>query len=128
MSNNNQIEITKCDNELILIAYQWGASFELARILSGNSNPIDVELNIESGPYQGGIIVNGVNHPIIKQSHYVYLEPGDFTLVAIGIDWGGPQEFKFTFNGKTYELPINTNPDSGVVWTPAPITFNVPNS
>ena len=122
---SNSINVTKCDNELILIAYQYGASFELARILSGNSNSLDVTLNIEAGAYQGGIIVNGVNHKISPSSHYLYLQPGDYTLVAVGIDWGGPEEFKFTFNGKTYDLPYNANTNSGVVWTPSPIAFTI---
>ncbi|MBU2886057.1 hypothetical protein KO507_09820 [Gilvimarinus agarilyticus] len=127
---SNSINVTKCDNELILIAYQWGASFELARILSGNYNSLDVTLDIEAGAYQGGVIVNGVNHPIPPSTHYLYLQPGEYTLVAIGIDWGGPQEFSFTFNGETYALPQNKNPtpDSGVVWTPSPISFTIPAS
>jgi len=114
MANANTFNITACDNELILIAYQWGASFQLATILSGNFNSVNVTLPITAGPYQGPVTLNGVNNPL-SGTFPLNLPTGDYTLAVIGIDWGGPQQFSFTFNGTTYSLPSSTE-GSGVVW------------
>jgi hypothetical protein len=121
---SNKLNITKCDNELILIAYQNGASFQLGRILSGNSNSLDITLEINPGAYQGGAFVNGVNHVIEPSTHFLNLAQGDYQLVAVGIDWGGPSEFNFTFNGNEYSTPLN-NFGNGIVWKTDPIKFSI---
>ncbi|GLB50443.1 hypothetical protein [Neptunitalea lumnitzerae] len=123
---SNTINVTKCDNEVIFVAYQYGASFELARIISGNSNPVDVTLNIEAGAYQGMPFFNGISNAL-KSEQSLNLGSGDYNLVAIGINWGGPQEFSFDFNGKNYSLPLDSNPSpaSGVVWSTEAIPFSV---
>lgn len=120
---SNTITITACDNELILLAYQWGGSFELMRILSGNSNPVNVTINIEAGPYQGTNVINGVNNPL-GGTYTVSLPSGQYTLLPMGINWGGPQQFTMNLNGKQYALPYGPQGE-GLVWNPGPITFTV---
>lgn len=122
--STNTLHITACDNELIVLAYQWGASFEVCTILSGNSNSVDVTIPINTGPYQDGIKLDGVNSPL-SGTYPVSLVVGDYSLAFIGIDWGGPEQFSFTFNGQTYELPYGNNAD-GLVWTPPVVPFTVP--
>ncbi|WP_374338341.1 hypothetical protein [Leeia sp.] len=119
----NMIRITACDNQLLLVAYQWGASFVIGNINSGNSQPVNVALPLVAGQYQGGLQLNGVNSPL-SGSYPVTLAPGQYQLVAIGIDWGGPQAFTFTLNGQTYSLPPSNNGD-GVVWTTGPIALTI---
>jgi len=121
----NSITINKCDNELILIAYQWGASFQIARILSGNNNNVDVQIDIQPGQFIEGVYIDGVNNGIENSRNFVNLQPGEYQLVAVGIDWGGPAEFNYTFNGEPQNFPL-TGEGDGVVWNPAPITFTVP--
>lgn len=119
----NMIRITACDNQLLLVAYQWGASFVIGNINSGNNQSVNVALPLVAGQYQGGLQLNGVNSPL-SGSYPVTLAPGQYQLVAIGIDWGGPQAFTFTLNGQTYSLPPSNNGD-GVVWTTGPIALTI---
>lgn len=119
---SNLINITKCDNELVLIAYQGGASFELARVLSGNGNTIDLKLDIDAGRYKKGVDADGINHSIVTKDK-VSLKPGKYSLAVVGVNWGGPSDFEFTFIGQTFKSSQSDN--EGVVWTPPAIGFTV---
>ena len=119
----NTITVTACDNELVVLAYQWDASFELCRILSGNSQPVNVTLNLVSGVYQGTITLNGVTQPLnvnVTQT----LAPGAYSIQLLGIDWGGPAQFTVNVNGTPYTLPFTQEGD-GLVFSPAPIAITV---
>jgi hypothetical protein len=120
----NTLNITAVDNELILIAYQFGASFELCTILSGNSNTVAVTLPITAGSYQGGITLNGVNNSL-SGNYPIILESGTYSLAVVGINWGDAQQFSFTFNGQPYSSPYVKNGTNGVIWTPPVISFTV---
>lgn len=119
----NTINVTACDNELILLAYQWGGSFELCRILSGNSNQVNVKIILSAGSYMGPVILNGVNNPLNTQLN-VFLPAGQYSLLMLGIDWGGPQQFTATVNNKLYALPSGNQGD-GLVWNPGPVGITV---
>ena len=106
-----------------MLAYQWGASFELCRVLSGNSNAIDLTINIDEGPYTGTSVINGVHHPI-QHSFTTYLPAGSYQLLLLGIDWGGPAEFDVEVNNRRHNLPYTSNGD-GLLFNPGPISFNV---
>jgi len=76
MATCTKIEVTKCDNELYIIAIPATAglgSFEILHMSSGFGNP--------------------VNYTVIPQS---ILPKGNYTLSFLGINWGGPQEFHVT--------------------------------
>lgn len=108
------IHVTKTDNELYILAIQEGAqkgapgglySSELFHIKSGYGDPVDYS-------FRPGAC----------------LAPGTYTLVMIGINWGGPQAFEVTLttNGvqQTYSSPAgNTAP--GTVWSEA-VNITVP--
>jgi hypothetical protein len=115
--SSNSITITACDNELLLIAYQWGSSYVLADIKSGNDQPVNVTLNIVNGQFDGTLTLNGVNSKL-DSAFQIPLAPGSYSLAAVGVNWGGPTRFSFTFNGKQYSA--ETAP-----WTPAAINFTV---
>ncbi|HWZ45526.1 MAG TPA: hypothetical protein VNW97_18775 [Candidatus Saccharimonadales bacterium] len=121
----NSINVTATDNQLILIAFQWGACFEICSILSGNSNTVNATFNIQPGVWQGGMTLNGVSGPIGPSAYPIYLPAGSYQLAAIGINWGGPTQFTFTFNGNTYALPYSATGNDGVSWTPTAIQFTV---
>jgi hypothetical protein len=114
---SNLINVTACDNELLLIAYQDGGSYVLADIKSGNNQTVNVNLNIVSGQFDGTLTLNGVNSPL-SDTYQVPLAPGSYSLIAVGVNWGGPTAFTFTLGGQQYSS--GTAP-----WTSAPITFTV---
>ena len=106
------IHVTKTDNELYILAIQEASekgapagrySSELCHIKSGFSDRVDYR-------FRPGAC----------------LAPGNYTLVMIGINWGGPQAFKVTLttNGApdVHEFPLANTPP-GTVWSEAvPIT------
>jgi len=119
----NELHITTCDNELIIIAYQWGASFEICTIFSGNNNVVDVKIPLQTGVYTRGVHLNGVSSPLTG-TYNVNLAEGDYSLVAMGVNWGGPQGFSFTLNGTTYDS--SKAPDgNGLVWNTDPIAVKL---
>ncbi|HYK21092.1 MAG TPA: hypothetical protein VEV42_10180 [Pyrinomonadaceae bacterium] len=119
----NTIAVTACDNELIVLAYQWGASFELCRILSGNNQSVNVTLNIQPGTYQGTIVLNGVNQPL-SQTITQTLASGAYSILLLGVDWGGPAQFTVSVNGTSYTLPLQQEGD-GLLFNKGPISMTV---
>jgi len=100
MANTTKIQVSATDNELYIIAVQWALSAEIGHIVSGNNNP--------------------VSYSVVPQS---VLPPGQYTLVLVGINWGGPAAFDVTLTESTGN-PINLkwsapNAPVGVVWTQA---------
>ncbi|HWF88655.1 MAG TPA: hypothetical protein VN659_07455 [Pyrinomonadaceae bacterium] len=103
MPTTTNITVTACDNELYLIALpttsptNFGGS-EIAHITSGFNNPVEYSVTPQS-----------------------ILSAGQYTLVMVGINWGGPQAFtvKLTTGGvvNTYTAPAGTN--IGATWTQA---------
>jgi len=120
----NSMTITACDNELVIMAYQEGASFELCQILSGNSQPVNVTLGIQPGTYQNTIVLNGVNQPL-KQSINQTLPAGTYSILMLGVNWGGPSQFNVSLNGSSYELTFNPNGPAGLTFNPGPVTITV---
>jgi hypothetical protein len=96
-----KITVTATDNELYIIAVQWTLSAEIGHIVSGNNNP--------------------VSYSVVPQS---VLPKGDYTLVLVGINWGGPAAFTVTLTPPGPPLTYsNPNPGIGDVWRAAvPIT------
>jgi hypothetical protein len=101
MATTTNISVTACDNELYLIALPTTSptnfgGCQIAHIASGLSNP--------------------VQYSVIPQS---ILSSGQYTLVVIGINWGGPQAFTVVLTtggvNTTYTAPASTN--IGANWT-----------
>lgn len=101
MATTTKISVTACDNELYLIALPSAspanfAGSQIVHIVSGFNNP--------------------VQYSVIPQS---ILSAGNYTLVMIGINWGGPQAFTvvLTTGGvdTTYTAPAGTS--IGANWT-----------
>jgi hypothetical protein len=121
----NMINVTACDNELIIMTYQGNAGYELCRILSGYNNTVNVQLNIQAGPYQGSLTFNGVTTPLnVPNPITVTVPAGEYQLLLLGIDWGGPAQFTVNVNGKQYALPPQSN-GNGLVFNPGPIPLTV---
>jgi hypothetical protein len=88
------VTVSACDNELYILAIQgslsaggWGST-ELLHIMSGNNDPVSYTFNLES-----------------------VLPTGSYTLLLIGIDWGGVWNFSVQIGGTTY---AQSGPSSGV--------------
>lgn len=119
------IKITACDNELILIAYQGASSFEVCRILSGNNNSVNVTLNIYPGQFMGTLQLNGINvNSPLSGTYNIALAAGTYSLVAVGIDWGGPLAFAYSVNGVATAF-VATGQADGVVSYTKPSTLTI---
>ena len=102
MPTTTLIHVTATDNELYILASTPSGSSELCHLKSGFGDPVEYRVNPHS-----------------------ILAPGAYTLVMIGINWGGPQAFKVTLTtggvNTTFTAPAGTA--VGAHWTVAvPIT------
>ncbi len=102
MATTTKIHVTATDNELYIIATTPAGSSEIGHIVSGYNNPVE--------------------YAVVPQS---VLPKGTYTLVLVGINWGGPQAFKVTLTtggvDTVYAAPVNSA--VGANWTVAiPIT------
>jgi hypothetical protein len=105
MSTTTKIHVTATDNELYILAATSSApwfSSEICHIKSGYNNPVE--------------------YTVVPQS---ILPNGAYTLIMVGINWGGPQAFKVTLTtggvDTAYTAPASTA--VGANWTVAvPIT------
>jgi len=120
---SNTITVTACDNELVILAYQVDASFELCQILSGNNQPVNVTLDLSPGTYQNTVVLNGVNQPL-SQTITQNLPSGTYSLLVLGVNWGGPTQFTVNVNGTPYTLPF-TSEGAGLTFNPGPVTITV---
>lgn len=117
MSSLNNIEITACDNQLVIYAIQWGVCYEICNIKSGNNHAVQVGIQLEAGAsFSGTLEANGVNGALSEQKT-VTLPAGEYSLVYTGLNWGGPYNFDFTFNGHQYQLQNDASkPLTGAIW------------
>ena len=103
------INITACDNELIIIAFTPSISYQIGRILSGNNQGVSVTLNLVEDTYVGGPTLNGTNNPL-NDVIDVCLPAGTYSLFLCGINWGGPTAFAGTVTDSNgIQTPINNN-------------------
>ena len=105
---SNTIKITKCDNQLILTAFQWSESYEICNLKAASN--LNYTITIKEGTYTG---------PATQASPIVHLPKGTYNLVYTGINWGGPYNFEFKINdGQPYQLLNDVNkPLVGVIWS-----------
>lgn len=109
---SNELVIKKCDNELIIIAFQHddgnpddAKSFMIARLLGGQKYVKDftVTIPIQPGQYMGGVFLQGVRQEIPSGEYPVQLAPGTYKLAVIGINWGKAAQYKIYFKTKENE-------------------------
>jgi hypothetical protein len=99
-----KIAVTQTDNELYIIASTPAGSSEIGHIKSGYNNP--------------------VSYIVVPQS---VLSTGAYTLILVGINWGGPSAFQVTLthsSGPNTVLTAATNLPVGATWTQA-VAINV---
>ncbi len=117
MKMSNTLTISKCDNELIVLAVNGSSSYKICDVQSGNTNLVNVGISIEAGAYTEPAVINGVNGPINKPSEVVNIPSGNYSLVYVGLNWGGPYNFDIEFNGKPYQLKNDPNQAlEGAIW------------
>jgi hypothetical protein len=127
---SNTINITACDNEIIILAYQntstFEGSFELCRVSSGYGNVVNVTLNLSEGAYTKSLVLNGVPGPL-NVTQTINLPAGSYKLLLLGINWGGGQEYKINVNGTTHGIfPYQPGPVAeGLTYHSAPIAITV---
>jgi|SRR5580658_8025204 hypothetical protein len=111
MAELKSIDVTQCDNELIGLAVPSGGTFS-------------VELfHLKLG---GGVKAAPIAYTVPNDG---LLPPGNYTLLLIGINWGGPVNFTVTVNTTTGPAQVLTHSQAssgiGVVWTPAGVPFTI---
>jgi len=117
----NSINITKCDNQLIIIAVNndnTNETVEICNIKSGNYNSVDVTIDIveSTSPTNETITLDGLQQDL-SGIYTVTVPAGNYSLIYSGINWGGPYNFEFTFNGETHKLINDTaKPLNGAIW------------
>lgn len=119
---SNTIQVSACDNELIILAYQEGVSYEIGRILSGNGQAVNVSLDLLAGDYVGGSLFNGINVPL-DASITTYIPSGSYSLLFLGINWGGPSSFTVSVGGTAVGGTVGQG--LGLTWNPGPIAITV---
>ena len=102
-----QLSVTKCDNELYVIAMPVNpaggtASVEVLHISSGYNDPVNYNINL------GSVLVPGWT----------------YAITMMGINWGGPAAFNVTLNGTPYNY-VNANAPLGLVWNPPAVNVTV---
>jgi hypothetical protein len=96
MATTTLIHVTATDNELYIIASTPAGTSEICHIKSGFHNPVE--------------------YKVIPQS---ILPPGAYTLIIIGINWSGPQQFTVALTTGGVVNTITSGPP-----TTAPIGAN----
>lgn len=117
----NSINITKCDNQLILVAVNndnTNETVEICNIVSGNTNTVNVTIEIEEGTSVETVRLNGLQQNL-SGTHKIQMPKGNYSLVYAGINWGGPYNFEFNLNGgRPYQLLNKADkPLNGVIWS-----------
>lgn len=114
MSNPN-IKVTACDNELYILAVPSGNanSYVLGHIKSGYNYGVDVTIDLPSGAYAGPALLNGLGGALNKTIS-VPLGVGTYSIIIVGINWGGPANFDVNVNGTDFSSITTTNK----VWSP----------
>lgn len=124
-TKQNTINVTACDNEIIILAYQNNASFELCRILSGFQFPVNVALTIAAGTNTGSVQFDGRSGPLNK-IHTINLPSGAYSLLLLGINWGGGQQYIINVNGTVHGIQTyQPNGTSGLPYHSDPIAITV---
>ena len=102
MATTTKIHVTATDNELYILASTPAGSSEICHLKSGYGNPVEYVVNPHS-----------------------ILPSGAYTLIMVGINWGGPQAFKVTVTTGGVDTAHTAPAGSavGATWTVAvPIT------
>lgn len=108
------------DNELYLIAIATGggSSYQLAHVQSGYYHAATIAVSISAGTYAEPALINGLGGDL-NISSAVSIPSGTYTILGVGINWGGPWSFSYTVNSNTSQAGSNQNQSNGavgVVW------------
>jgi hypothetical protein len=111
MATLKDILVTECDNELIGLAVPDGGTF--------SSELFHFKLG-------GGIQVAPIHYTLPNRD---ILPRGNYTLLVIGINWGGPANFEVAVNHASGPATVlqyhNPDPGIGTVYTPAGVPFTI---
>lgn len=119
------INVTACDNELVIVAYQPNASYVLCNIESGFNNAVNVTLNLTPGNFTQTVVLDGLGGPL-NVTQPIALPAGSYSLLLLGINWQtGSYQFLATVNGTTYGQNTVQQGASGLDWNSAPIAITV---
>ena len=121
---STSINVTACDNELYLIAFDSKSSYRVGQIQSGNHHTVDVTINLTEGTYVAPAVLNGVNSNL-STTITTSIPTGQYSLCLVGLNWGTDVAFAATVNGKAFTGPVSPANTLGVVWTPALVTVKV---
>lgn len=111
------ISVKACDNELFIVAFNYVSSYLIADIKSGNHNSVDVPIVLYAGAYTTFCDFNNVNgNPDVGLQYNVGIPAGTYSLMIVGVNWGGPAAFTVSVNNTPVTGAVAQA--NGVVWTP----------
>lgn len=127
---NNSINITQCDNQLIIVAVSVKTQqfYEIANVGSGPA--VDFTINLVKGVYvRPEIYTNRTSTSPAPSTTNIGLPAGKYLIYYTGLNAYGPYNFEFTLNGETFKL-LNGQAAAkyGYVWNhggPEPSTIEV---
>ncbi len=130
---NNSINITKCDNQLVIVAVSKETQefYELANVGSGPA--VDFTINLIEGTYvRPEVYTNATSISPASKTTSLGLPTGKYLIYYTGFNAYGPYNFEFTLNGGTYKLLNDSKAAAryGYVWNhggpqPSEIEFSI---
>jgi hypothetical protein len=108
----NVIKITKCDDQLRIIATNGVNFYQVAEV--GNGPDVDFNVSLVEGAY---IAPKSVMNPTGPVNDTVCLPAGTYDIYYSGFNMTGPYNYEFSLNGSTYKL-LNGQGDAkiGFIW------------
>lgn len=86
------LKVNACDNELFIVATTASGASEICHISPGRDDPANYAVDLNA-----------------------ILPPGDYDLILIGVNWGGPATFAVTVGTTPYAYSDPKAP-IGAVW------------
>jgi len=76
--------------------------------------------------FSGTVNLNGVTTPINTVTQTVTIPKGSYSLLLLGINWGGGQEYKININGDDYGIyPYEATGTDGLAYHSQPIAITI---
>jgi hypothetical protein len=124
------INVTNCDNQLLLVAYtSSGTSYVVAQLNYADNKPRTVCISIKENSYTGPAFISNVSAKNITVTLPAPTGSKEYQLVGIGINCNqgacGSWSFAFQLNNESTQSKSGIGPRDGVVWSSKPQSFSM---
>jgi len=124
------INVTHCDNQLLLVAYaSSGASYVLAQLNYADNKPRTVCISLKKDAYTGPAFISNISEKDTTVTLPAPERSETYMLVGIGINCKqgacGAWHFGFQLNNQPAQFKSGIGPTDGVVWSSKPQRFSM---